>query len=840
MAHFTTHVPGDGGDDPALVWNLWWVRHSLLQAHNPFACDYLFHPIGINLAFYTLTVLNGCLSLPLQALVGLIPTNNLILLSSYVIGGYGAFLLARQELGNRKSAKSAAWFAGMVYAFAAPKLFYAALGQFNIASSQWVPFAAMYMLRMSRNGCWRDVLLAALFTALQTWAEMTYASFLLVFLALLMAWRLGEILWQPLNRKSRRVASLLLNGALLTLALLALIAPILANMMPDMLTEGDFSVVGGGFADVFSADLAGFLAPTILHPFLGGVVRRFFAFTNFDKGQHPYFGLSAWLLAAIGLARAKWRGRGFWFLAIVTFLLLSLGPVLRINGTPLRVPMPFQVLQDLPFFKANRYPSRYAVMLALALSVLAAQGLQQVFRKWPSAQRALILLAAAVFLFENLSLPLPLSDMRVPAIYEHIRETTGDFAVLEVPIAWRNGFRITGTTDVVIMFSQYYQTYHGKRLLGGNTSRNPELKFQYFTEMPVIGTMVALEAGKEVPATTWGADRLQAGAVLGALGVRYVVTHSPPVSEALLKYVETILPTTLVAEQNGIRLYAVESQGLADGELNLRLALAEGWGCRLAPAPAMRPAVRLLLPGASRARTVTLRLRGFGKGDWVTVRQGSQVLTRCALSEEWQDCKVALPAASEPVQELWLLGSREYAPETIATERLIGATAVHAPVDIYVRSAGEEFGDFGHIYVSGREASENGRGYNFVVLDSESGIVISSRNFDTHGDPEASQAMASYVGSLPESSIVAVAVADEASRLLGEEAVQALRTLGSSSDLRGCFRCAQAMIGVKGAAMGSAVESWGGSEVQEVVVGRGLTEPRLYFELGAISLSVAP
>ena len=22
--HFTTHVPGDGGDDPALAWNLWW------------------------------------------------------------------------------------------------------------------------------------------------------------------------------------------------------------------------------------------------------------------------------------------------------------------------------------------------------------------------------------------------------------------------------------------------------------------------------------------------------------------------------------------------------------------------------------------------------------------------------------------------------------------------------------------------------------------------------------------------------------------------------------------------------------------------------------------------
>jgi hypothetical protein len=56
-AHFGTHVPGDGGDDPALTWNLWWVKHALLQGHDLFRCDYLFFPIGVNLAFYTLTTL---------------------------------------------------------------------------------------------------------------------------------------------------------------------------------------------------------------------------------------------------------------------------------------------------------------------------------------------------------------------------------------------------------------------------------------------------------------------------------------------------------------------------------------------------------------------------------------------------------------------------------------------------------------------------------------------------------------------------------------------------------------------------------------------------------------
>ena len=69
-----------------------------------------------------------------------------------------------------------------MYAFASSKLFYAALGQGNIASSQWIPFAALYIMRAARpGGKMRDAALAALFLALQAYAEMTYASFLLVF-----------------------------------------------------------------------------------------------------------------------------------------------------------------------------------------------------------------------------------------------------------------------------------------------------------------------------------------------------------------------------------------------------------------------------------------------------------------------------------------------------------------------------------------------------------------------------------------------------------------------------------------------------------------------------------
>ncbi len=849
--HLLTHVPGDGGDDPALVWNLWWVCRALLQAQNPFNCDYMFYPIGINLAFYTLTVLNGCLSMPLQPVIGLIPTSNVLLLSSYVLGAYGAYLLGLEVLPQLPARRGAAWFGGVVYAFAAPKLFYAALGQFNIASSQWAPFDALYMLCVVRKPAWRPALLAALFTAFQAWAEMTYASFLLIFLAILLAWTVAAHFLEWQQDRWRQLARLALATAGMLAVLGLLIAPILANMLPDMLREGDFSVVGGGFADVFSADVAGYLVPTMLHPWLGHL-HLALAFTGYDKGQQVFLGWSVWLLTAAGVW--AWKGRRderwLWLAGACVFFLLTLGPVLQVNGKRFGLPMPFDLLAALPIIKANRYPSRYAVMLALCLSVVAAAGLQELSRCWRRMSRWLPGLAVIVFVFENLSVPLPLSNMHIPDLYRELAAAPGDFAVLDLPVGWRNGFRITGQHDVAIMFAQYYQTLHGKRLLGGNTSRNPEFKFQYFSEMPVLSSIIALETGRDVPESVMEADRRLAPAVLAALDVRYVVTRAPAASRALRQYVETVLPVRLLAEQDGVRLYAV-SQEQPPGRLDLRLALGEGWGARLETAVAERSAVALVLPGSEEARTLRLTLRGFTVGDQVTLRLDGRSLGTCELGTEWRECRLNLPPLPGPDRVLWLTATRGHdpaslaapaslsAPASLIAQRQIGSTGVTSPVDICVESAGEEFGAVAHIYVNGREASLNRRGYNLVVLDPTTGTVSASRSFDTFASAEESARLVEFVQSLRQGDIVAVAVADEASNHLTEQAVLALRQLGLAGDLRGCFRCPQAAVGVVGANPGTAAESWGTNGVKTVVIGRGLTEANAYFEIAGVELGAS-
>ena len=863
-AHFGSHVPGNGSDDPPLTWNLWWVPHAALSLKtSPFDCDYLFYPLGINLAFYTHTVLNGMLSIPIQAMVGLIPASNVLLLSSFVLSGYGAFLLVLYLLKQKREGATeqegdartygVALVAGLLYAFTSSKLSYAAVGQWDITSSQWIPFYILCLFKLT--DCprrWRYAFLAALFLLFQAYAEMIFASFLVLFTFLWVAWKLIT------DRRAWRILPpLAVTGLICALGLI----PVLAAMIPDMRAEGDILMEGGGFADVFSADLLGFLIPTMHHPLFGSLVERF----NFDYavGQHLYLGYLALALAAAGVVWGWRRGSKFWLLSTLTFWLLTLGPSLRVNGHDTGLPLPFALLAELPFLKGNRYPSRYSVMLALSLAVLAGWGLAAVLswigNKRPAAasrrlfRPAALLLLAAGLLFEHLSVPLPLSDMRAPPVYEQIAAMPGDWTLLDVPVAWRNGFRVTGTLDPIIMFEQYYQTVHGKRLLAGNISRNPPLKFQYFTEAPVINTLIALETGHQVEAAVTERDRALAPEVLRFFNIQAVVVHPAKAGPEAVAYVEAALPVRPLGGQGegqaATLAYTVDLPPWPDtwtvtpGDPVGRLSYAEGWGPTAGTMVwAQRPAVRLLVPSSGGGtRLMTFRAYAPGDGQRLRVEINGRAAGQVEIKAGWQDYGLTLPAGimGEGLNEVWLRFERLYpAQQAEVSPRPIGQTGVEAPANLVVQSAGQEVGDFGLIYVNGRQASPNERGYNVVVVHPVTGAVERAAAFDTHLDEGASQALAAFIGEAPAGHVVLVAAADEASRLLGPEAVDALRSIGASGDLRDHFRWGHAIIGVKGAP-GGALEALDWMRPVSLVAGEGATEPSLAAAFSFITFGAA-
>jgi hypothetical protein len=875
-AHLGSHVPGNGVDDPPLTWNLWWVPTALLETGtNPFQSDYLFYPLGINLSFYTLTVLNGLLSIPLQGILPLVTTSNLLLLSSFVLGGYGAFLLALVVVPKRGGLAGylPAFAAGLIYAFASSKLFYAALGQWNIASSQWIPFYALALVRLARQPRSRRLaLLAGLFLLFQAYAELTYASFLALFTGLWLAWNL-LVPPSDLPRGAARrqhAARLLLATGLVALVFLAGMVPQLAAMLPDLRSEGDIWTQGGGFADVFSADLLGFWIPTALHPLLGSLG----AGLSYHRtvGQQIYPGYVVLGLALLGAVASRRRpATQFWALSALAFWLLTLGPTLRINGQDTGVPLPFALVERLPFFQGNRYPSRYSVMLTLSLAVLAAMGLAWLLgwlaaRQKGKAERsqgaprhqgrlatgALLLSLCALLLFEHLSIPLPLSDMTVPAVYEAVaREVPGDFTLLDLPLAWRNGSRVTGTQDPIIMFEQYYQSTHGKKLLAGNTSRNPRQKFQYFAEAPVIATIIALETGHKVDPATVRADAAIAAQVLRFFDVQAIVVHPDKAGPDMVPYLQAILPLeTLYRDEESVA-YRVgrpaaawpESWTVRAGDPLGSLSFAEGWS---APAGevawAQRPAARLLVPSPGGQTRLSFRAYAPGPGQRLQVETGGQALPWLPLSPGWHDYELDL-ALRPGLNEIWLHFEELYpaaGTRLPGVSRSIGATGIESPVSLVVTSAGQEVGDLAEIQVAGRDVSPDGRGYNLVAIDPASGRVEATASFDTHLDEAASAALAAFVAQLPRGTIVAVAAADEASRLLRADAVEALRGLGAAGDLRDKFRWGHAFIGVQGADPGTALEALDWMRPARVVVGEGATAPTLAAAFGPLTFAPLP
>ncbi len=895
-AHFTTHVTGDGIDDPSLVWNLWWLKLRLVDQLNPdiFHSGWMFHPVNINLAFYTLTPLNGLLSIPLQVAFDLTPANNLLLLSAFVLSGLGVYLLVRQLLQiwgwHADPAVFASLLAGAIYAFASAKLFYAALGQFNIASSQWIPFCILYLVRMVTAANQRNRLtaaaLAGLFLVLQAWAELTYASFLLIFIGLLFVWMLLSAQdWQA------RLRGLLPFGLIALLFVIG-ISPFLAAMAPDLAAEGDFFGRGGGFAADFSADLQGYLVPTRLHPWIGEWVAGL-GFPN-DKGQHIYVGYSVFLLALLG-AWALWRGglsapatrRWFWFWVPATalFWLLTLGPQVRWGGQPLPLAGPFALVSRLPFFSGNRYPSRYSVMLLLALAMLAGAGVYWLFtRRWLVRHRrgaaALSIVLAALLLVEHISIPLPLSEQSIPPLYGQVAaaaqttaadpENTG--VLLELPTGWRNGARVLGKSDLLIMAQLRYQTEHGLRRLGGNTSRNPEFKFQYFTDAPLLGDLIALfNAGQShmTPVIDSQLDdmiarnRPIAAQVLDFLGVEFITVHVQKSPPQLLRFVEAVLPLTLVDEESTtasdgsldtIRLYRMAAPHAAPAAVQIamdgplaNLYLGEGWspavpGAGVRYATRSQPVLLLDLPAAG--GSVRLEWAAPAAIAGATVNGAAAEAIALDSSQLRWEINVPPGAAARPVDHMSLqlegpgvAAGEAAAPEAPTDGWRVGETGSRLPagVSLLLRSAGQEAGDFAHIWLDGVDVAGGGRGYNLAALDA-AGQLLGQATFDTFATAQESQAMATWLRSWPSGTVIAGAVRDEASLQLTQEAVDALAATGVTADLRGKFRWGHAFVGAAGAAYGTALESAELLRPAVAFVGAPVDGERVYGQLQGITI----
>ena len=621
-----THVPGSetwAFDEYTFIWNSWWLRYSLFDlGQNPLYSTHTFYPLGISLVLYTYNLFNALISLPLQPFLSLPAISNLTFLLATVLTGYGAFVLVEYLLGpvRRETANGqhagrdahrgslavylAAFLAGLIYAFGSYRLVYAAIGHYDMWSTAWIPFYALYLFKTIRERRMRNAVLAGLFLALSMLSEMIFGVFLGMLTIIVLAFAVGR---RGREEVAGGLPSLLGRLAVMGLVAALLYLPVLVPVVGEMF--GGYELAGWGDAEKLSVDLMGLVTPTALHP-LGGdwveTLRQTQEGTSrFRDVNTVFLGWAGLVLAIVGAVLYR-RRVAAWITCFVISAVFSLGPLLQINGRSIfdldgllvNVPLPFIALHYIPFVNANRVPNRFSVVLMLSLAVLAGFGAYWLFTKLSRSKTrvsrvvlvACTLLLAVLLIFEHWSVPLPLTDARIPAVYRQVAEEPGDFTILQLPMGWRNSFGVQGAESTQ---TQYYQTYHNKRLLSGNISRNPPFKFDYFQQIPILDSLISIQTYGEVDAERRAADQAMAEEFVSFYDIRYVVAAPgvpgrPPyvdTREEALAYVEEVLPVEEIDDQDGWLLYRVERSplptafvaDLGSAEPRTAMVLGEGW-----------------------------------------------------------------------------------------------------------------------------------------------------------------------------------------------------------------------------------------------------------------------
>jgi hypothetical protein len=308
---------------------------------------------------------------------------------------------------------------------------------------------------------------------------------------------------------------------------------------------------------------------------------------------------------------------------------------------------------------------------------------------------------------------------------------------------------------------------------------------------------------------------------------------------AAVAYIEEVLPVEKVYDQDGWLLYGVE-QPPAPNELTVDaeplngMVLGEGWAedepiQGVSANWAVAQDAQLLLPtlgtadqgatgvGDHRLTVTALPFDYPGAAQQtVALQVNGHPLEPVALSPGWNRYGWAVPGSflRPGLNDLRLQFERLDAPADVLPESAtISTTGVQAPVAIEVNSGGPA--NFAYATVgSGNEAEDasvHSPGYNVATVDPRRGKVIDRRGFDTTSSGTETQAaeLAEWIAEVPDGQIVlAVMQADGAARLT-DETLAAFRTIGGQADPRDPPGGVHAIIGVKGATPGTALEAAG-------------------------------
>jgi hypothetical protein len=439
------------GDASYFAWSVAWIQKSILHHPRQLFDANILYPLPHSLVYTAAVYTPAFLSLPIRILTdNPVLIYNIMIYLSFVIAGTGAFYFIRKISGSTYGAI----LGGFIFAFCVQRL-WRANGHLNVLQSCWIPYFFLALLHYYQAPKWKRGLLVGL-----SFLALLLGCLYNTVIALAGAAILTLYWWKT---KEFRITTRMLAGLLIVFVCVIAIFYPFAKPYTE-LKEVRFNILDDLIPH--SASLSGYFIP----PHQPGVCMTLMGTVLYKPGAKlprgedveflGYFVFSLTLievLLSIFHREAPRKSSLFYAGFGLFFLIISLGPCLKITEHPLPVPLPYLFIytfvRPLNFMRAV---NRYSILVFLALGVLVGNLWSREFvTKLSKCKGFLFFLAALLIIgleYFSISYTAPRPFQASP-LYSYVKSLPDDPVILD----------LSTSLDQAILNS----TLHWKKMIGG-------------------------------------------------------------------------------------------------------------------------------------------------------------------------------------------------------------------------------------------------------------------------------------------------------------------------------------------------------------------------------------
>ena len=464
---FGSEAAGEAcGDKCHMMWRIWWTDFSFNNGLNFQHPDYIFYPNGVdiggNLAYFTTFI-----GFVLVQFLDYTVTWNIIWFLGFVFGGYGCYLLANNFNKNYLSSI----IAGIIFTFTTYHMAHS-VTHLGLSMIVWIPIFVLFLFKLLEKQSKYYPVIGGVIFFLVSLTHLYYfvlvALFSIVFFAVYI-FRQKKVS----NKTFITNFSILLTIGLISTYVLFLSSAGTSDEFPD---RPLFEHI------VFSINLENLILPVPEHTTQilsdNGAIKTFYSLFDvvFEHGyilqmeNLVFLGYAVIFLSALAVVKYRQKHIWFWLLICGIFILISLGPQLKVFWELTEILLPERILFDtIPEWDELRAVARFVLIANLSLAILASFAVYGLIKDKFSSFKQQIMLASIigfVILFEFSMVPYPSNSEAIPDIYEDIKNDQSKFAILPAPLGGVGEFDLM--SDPVVL---HHQIYHERPIYGGMESR---------------------------------------------------------------------------------------------------------------------------------------------------------------------------------------------------------------------------------------------------------------------------------------------------------------------------------------------------------------------------------